>query len=384
MKWVILLGVFLVLFCLDVGALGISPSKINYDFEPGLSDEITFRVINSESVPFNVEVYVEGDLAEYFDFERTPVTLPPGEAREFTVFFNFPSDLRIAPGEHRTDIVAAQVGDGEEGGTVAAFVAVAIPVLVEVPYEGIFLDAKIEIGEAEAGTPVDFGIELISLGKEVISIVNGNIGIINEEGVVVDEIIFQELNIQPLDTRLVSLEWFPGDNSAGIYNATLFIEYDGEEANFVKEFRLGDLLIDILDLEEKKFKKGQINRINVLTRSFWNYEINDAYAEIFIFGSSSKSESMTFGSWEEKTVPVYFDMNGLESGEYEARVVLSYEGVTTEKVFDITIGAILFSVTNLIYAGLVVVLIVLVVLFLKKRKLFKSKKARLGHGKNKG
>jgi len=382
MKRVIFLILFLVLFCLDVGALGIGPSKVNYDYEPGLSGEISFVVINSEPFPFDAEIYVEGDLAEYFDLERTTFTLSPGEIREFTTSVSLPFNLRIAPGDHRTDIVASQIAEDEEG-TVAAIVAVAIPVIIQVPYEGAFLDAEIEVGESEVGKPVNFNIELISLGKETVQLVDGSLKILDESNNVVSSVSFQERDIFSNETRLVSLSWNPEGNSAGIYNATLLIEYGGERANFYKDFKLGDLLIEVLDLEEKKFKKGQINRINVLTKSFWNYEINDAYAEIFILGSSSKSESMSFGPWEEKTVPVYFDMGGFESGEYEAKVILSYEGLTTERTFDVRIGAMFFSVTNIVYAGLVVVLIVLVILFLKKRKLFKSKRARRVYGRGK-
>jgi len=356
-------------------AIGISPGKRTYDFVPGLSGEIEFSVINSEEQILYADIYVLGTLEEYFDLERTNIELAPGESRAFKTTFTLPFDIDLPPGEHRTDIVARQLpgppsGLGSEIGAVAA---VGLVTIVKVPYDGKYLDIKIEVDDKEVGENVNFKIILEALGKQTVSNVGGVLTIKDPDNKTVDTLDFTEDNILFQEIREVSLVWNSGDNEAAIYNAILDINYDGKIRQVEKEFRLGDLLIKILDLKERKIFRNQINAMEILTQSVWNGEIKHVFAELEIADKKTRSESNNYELWEEKAIPIYFDSTGLEKGNYEARVTLFYEGRITEKVFDVEITDRFLILNYTIYASIIVMIILIIFVLIRKSKLFKSK-----------
>ncbi|MBU3940617.1 MAG: hypothetical protein KKH88_01680 [Nanoarchaeota archaeon] len=367
-----------IFFSFNTYAIGITPGKSLYEFEPGLTDTIEFTILNYEGRVLDSEIFLVGDLKEYFDFEKINITLNPNERKLFTTKFALPPDLDLAPGDHRNLIVVSESIEEEQSGltTVGAVAAVGYVVTVRVPYEGKYLDVLIQPGEAEINKDVHFKVILEVLGKQTVVNSNGNLKILDKDNKTLTTLYFQENNILFKEKRVIDLVWDGGYSEAGIYNAVLDLTYDEKTKQVEQSFRIGDLLINILDLNEKEILEGKITMLEVSTQSMWNKGIIDVYAELEIGGKQTKSPSVDYERWEEKMIPLYFDPAGLETGEYEAKVTLFYEGKTTEKTFDIKIVSPFFSPTNpLLYLMIVVVILLMVILVMlfKKRKLFKSK-----------
>ncbi|MBU1245570.1 MAG: hypothetical protein ABIJ20_02620 [Nanoarchaeota archaeon] len=378
MKKIICVILCIIFFSLNVYAVGISPSKKIYEFEPGLSEIIEFNVINHGDEVLNIEFQVIGDLEKYFSLENAAMSLEPGETKLFKTELTLPQDLDLAPGDHRNLILASELPKEIEGGTttIGAIAAVGYVVLVKVPYEGKYLDVLIEVSEAEINHNVYFKIILESLGKQTIENANGNLKIRDEYNETLTTLTFQESNILFKEKREADVVWEEGNDRAGIYNAILDLNYDEKTKHVEKSFRIGELLINILDLNEKEVLKNRVTKLEILTQSMWNKDIISAYAELEVESEKTKSQSVDYEPWEEKNIPIYFDSADFETGTYEAKVTLFYENQTSEKIFNIEIVSPLFSLGNLlIYMIIVVVVLLAVILFVifKKRKLFKSK-----------
>ena len=363
---------YMFLLIVPVYAIGISPAKLTYDFEPGMSKEIVFKVFNSGDYTLSSHVCLKGDLVEYFDFECVNITLTPGEEKEFETILFLPLSVDLDPGDRRTDIVAAEFDDSDA--QMGAVAAVGFLVIVKVPYEGQYLDAQLSAGNVGVGENVNFSINLQSRGLKKVDRAMGSLNIIDKTNKTIDTLTFAEENILPKETRDVYLVWNSGDNSAGIYDVNLILNYAGKERKDSTQFKLGDLFIEILDLKEKELLRNRINKLIVLTQSLWNDKINNVYVEVEISGKKSKSEMGSYKSWGQNNITVYFDTNGLSMGEYPAKVSLFYENKTTEKTFDVQIvNEGIFDV-YWIYGLIAVALIVALFFFIKKRKLFKLKK----------
>ena len=164
MKKIILFILLVIFLSFNTCAIGVTPAKKVYDFEPGLSDTIEFTIVNSEDRFLYVEMEVIGDLKDYFDLKKTAITLDPKERKTFETTFTLPLNIDLAPGEHRTLILASETIPEVDGETplVGAVAAIGLPVLVNVPYDGKYLDAVIEVKQAEVNKDVRFIIHLES------------------------------------------------------------------------------------------------------------------------------------------------------------------------------------------------------------------------------
>lgn len=361
----------ILLLSTNVYAIGISPAKVNFEFESGMVRHIPFKVFNVGDHTLNAKIFLRGDLKEYFDFEPVNVTLEPKEEIEFNITLSLPTNVDLDPGDRRTDIVAEEFL--ESGSGVGAVAAVGLLVIVRVPYEGQYVDLDLMAKNAEIGEDVEFFVKLESLGLETVNKVDGTLNIFDETGIKVGTLSFVEPEIAPKEIRELELVWNSGNNLAGIYKAKLVINYAGKERDVEAQFRLGDLSIQVVDLIEKELISEGINKLLVVTQSQWNNQIDDVYTEVEIGGKKSKSEMTYYKPWSQNNITVYFDTHDLSLGNYKAKVTIFYENLTTEEMFDVQIiNENPFNI-YIIYGLIAGAIIVVLFFFIKKRKLFKSR-----------
>jgi len=362
----------MIILTTNVYAIGISPAKATFEFEPGMVRNIPFKVFNVGDHTLNAKVYLRGDLKEYFDFEPVNITLEPEEEIEFNITLSLPLNVDLDPGDRRTDIVAEEFVEDDSG--VGAVAAVGLLVIVRVPYEGQYVDVKLTASNTEIGEGVPFLVRLESLGLETVGKVDGVLSVTDKDKKTVGTLTFTESEIIPKEIRELDLVWNSGDNKAGIYEANLVINYAGKEREAGTQFRLGDLKIEILGLDQYSLIKDRINKIQIITQSLWNDEIKDAYAVMEIGGKSTKSETFDYARWGQGNITIYFDTHDLSLGDYKAEVTLFYANLTTEKTFDVKVVRETSLSIYLVYGLVAVVVIVVLFFFMKKRKLFKLKK----------
>ncbi len=371
--FLILIAVFLL--SVNVYALGISPSKIELDFQPNLKQEFEFLALNSLNVSFPVEVFISGELEQYTNFEKQNVVLEPYENRAFKFTLELPDEFD-EPGNHTADLVVLQKELIQtEGGdyTIGAVVSVRSPMIVFVPFDGPFVDVIFESRNVEIGKEVPFLITFNNLGTEPIDQINGEVIIFDSKEESVGSLTLKEsLNLN--EEKQITLLWDSGDNTAGIYSAILKIDYSGGSSEEKAEFKLGSYFVDILEYQ-KEIEKGKINKYESIILSTWNDPLQSVYAQLDINYLDElqvfKSESFALEGWENKTVTMFVDGTSMEKGTYPAKLSVFYGNTSTSINFDIEV------ITNrvIIYtvAGIIVFVAVLLFILLRK-KLFKRNK----------
>ncbi|MFH1376421.1 MAG: hypothetical protein ABIH25_02185 [Candidatus Woesearchaeota archaeon] len=378
MKWVILL---ILLFCLfvpiNVSAIGISPGSITMGFEPNFKHQIEFFAINSyDDTPFNAEIFIDGELAQYTDFEGRNITLEPGEKRGFNFNLILPSNFD-RPGNHTGGIVIRQteLSDKAEGMGVGAFVAVRASILVLVPYDGPYLDAKFHSADMEKGFKVPFSVLMRSLGDEPIDYLKGTITIFDSVGDEVGDISFEDSLIIN-EEKEISFKWDSIGQSAGFYTANLLIEYGKNTYEANTEFKLGYYYIDILKLQNY-VEEGKISEYAATILSTWNSPIEGVHVELVINYNndrkSFKSESFSMDGWQEKAVNFFIDARNMEKGKYPAEFTVYYGDSSNSVDFDIKVKT---KTDNVVYIIVALIIIVITIFIIFRKKILNKFKKR--------
>jgi len=376
---ILLLGIVLVILIpQNVLALGIGPARFEYDFEPGLRGTETIYVFNDDSTEEVVDLYVDGDLAEYVTLSTTTLTIPPKNNRFFTFSFTLPG---TAPGEGKLDtrIGAVQTVARGEGNAVAKL-AVEAQFWVYAPFEGKKLQTTLQASDVKPGDDVEFILGIENVGSEV---VEGDPSItISKDDEDVATIDLDPLTIQTRQ-EVELRETYPSTNlEDGTYTAVASVVYDGDTATAEDTFSVGGFIVRINDITHDPITRGTVARFDVEIESLWTQTIDGVYIVADVFSEdnvgSFTSQTTFLSAGEKKTIPMYWDTKDIVSGEYFIRFTLHYGDKTDVKDIDVVVGESLGF--NLI---IIIILIVILggLLFLfwerkrKKRKNFlKTKK----------
>jgi hypothetical protein len=342
--------VALTFFCgtaLPVNALGVTPGRSTIDFEAGLEKTSTFTITNNEHKKFNAYIYTEGTLGEYITFEEQIIEFTESDnSKKFTYNLKLPERLD-PPGDHWGKIVVMELPEGweaPEGETrIVATVAVMHQVRVKVPYPGKFLQLDLSVQEAVPGEPVNFFVKLYNLGKEDIAKAQATIEIIGPTNEVIATLETKAASIKSMAKGELFGNW-KAEVNPGMYHAAVTVRYDGEVGKASKNFYVGNMLIDILGVSVKDFRLGGVAKFDILAESKWNQPINDVYAHMVINDQQDnkvadfKSASLNMESYEKAHMYAYWDTEGVQEGDYMAKLALHYGDRVTEKEISTRVG----------------------------------------------
>src|SRR3989344_2535218 len=162
MRRLIFLIIALLFISLASASLGISPAKKSFDFYPGEVIEIDYTAI-SDSPDRKVEVYAEGDLAQYVTFDRKTFNGGGG----FHATISLPNSIDV-PGGHRLLIGVRE--SPVEGQFLGAVINIRSVVDIFVPYPGKYIEASLKVphGNIDEIIPIEFHIS--NRGKESLEI----------------------------------------------------------------------------------------------------------------------------------------------------------------------------------------------------------------------
>ncbi len=309
-------------------ALGIRPGKIEFNFQPGLEQTITYHVFGTEPET-ELELYVEGDLAEYVKLDKE--TLLGGGG--FTAELKLPTSIE-KPGKHRILIGAKEKFDEEAlETTIGTSIDIRGVIDVHIPYPGKYLEITLSSHDVNIGEPVQFGLNIISKGTEDVDM-RPKIEITSEEKTIetlyfTDRVLKSQEEIK-LKKVLNTTNYNPGN-----YNATAIVDY-GKLAIAETKFRIGELVINIVNYT-RQITIGGLQKFNIEIESSWNDNIDGAYAEVFILNGSNnllsfKTSSTGLTPWEKKNITGFFDTTNFEKGFYDANITINYYGKNVGKV----------------------------------------------------
>ena len=364
------------IFTGNAGAIGVSPSRIIVDFEPNLKKNFTFSSVGHPSKTIGVELYIKGDLKDYVTIlSETSAVLSPGEIKIFTVELSLPAKIE-KPGTHDIRIGAVEVPPdiAESGATVGARAGVEAQLWVKVPYPGKYIEISLDAPDVKLNETVNFVISVSNLGTEDVFVYDP-IDIYDPNNIKIATVHTGETEVKTKSIEKLYAQWETKDIEAGIYNAVATVMYDGKSVNTSREFRIGYLWIDIIDIVFNDTKEGDIAKFDVVIKSFWNEKITDIYAELEITDENGKiidrvkSQSVDLEPWREKTIPVYWDTKGVSVGSYNAKITLYYADKTTYKTVKIEIiaGFEPFLIIVVVLIAVIVILIAALPIYYYKK-----------------
>lgn len=345
MKKLIIFLMVLVL-CLNIAyGIGVYPGRSTLDFEHGLKKSVDFTLVNNEDKDMKVLLRVEGELAEYVTLHNVVVDFRKGESeKKLRYDVNLPERIE-KPGMHGAEIIATELPKDitSEGTFVGGSVAVVTQLYVRVPYPGKYAEVELDVSEANAGEDVVFVVPVHNLGTDDIIRASGEIEILGPTNEKIAAVNTNELNIKSRDKRELIGRW-NADVNPGMYHAVVHVDYDGKMARAEKTFGVGSLMIEVIDINVKNFRLGGVAKFDITVENRWNEDINDAYAQMLLYNDKGdgvadfKSADYGIKALSKDILNAYWDTEGVKEGAYDGKVVLHYQGKTTEKQLKSYVG----------------------------------------------
>ncbi|MBU1135892.1 MAG: hypothetical protein KJ559_00060 [Nanoarchaeota archaeon] len=362
MKKEVLVFIFVIVLCSGIvnASLGISPAKIEINFQPSLKQEYSYSV-NSGNPEQKLEIYAKGEFADYVSFDKEELIGGGG----FIVSLNLPKNIE-KPGKHAIIIGVKEKVDEELGGGIGVSIAVQAVIYLNVPYPGRYAEITLTSDNANAGESVNFKLEIINNGKEDLDL-SPIIEIFSDETKIEtlyfnDRIVKSQTKIK-LKKSLDTLNYNPGE-----YTAIAMIDY-GKIVKAESKFKLGELFVNILNYSEKIFIGG-IQKFEIQIESSWNNGINDVYANVSFLNDSKiltsfKTPPANLEPWQKTNIQGFFDSSNFEKGSYKSDITLYYSGETSNKIVDVKF--IKKNSKRILVLVLIVLFLILLLIFLIKR-----------------
>jgi hypothetical protein len=345
----------------DVRALGIGPPLMDINFQPNTEAKYDFIVANSLDEQRQIDLYVAGDdeAAKYVKLSEYAAILKPKESRGFSFTTSFPD--KMTPGQHKIRVGAVE--HTASGGLVGARVGVEIIVLIEVPLPGRYLTIdRFDVQDSRVGRPALLNLILTNKGKEKINNILAVSDILNARGEKAITTVLTFSGLEPTKSTTLSMLVKTDDFPAGKYRAKASVDYDGLKVFADTEFRVRDLLVNILKIRGENIKKDQIGKILVDFESLWDGDINNIKPTAIITKdgvtvAQLTGEDTSVRPYGANTATIYWDTHGLEAGAYGVEATLFY-GNKTATGQDIVI----ISSTSTTTIALIIVALALIVL----------------------
>lgn len=307
-------------------SIGVSPASYSIDFKPGLKSEMYFDFRQDRDI--NLEVYAEGDLAQYVSFSKKKIE---GSGR-VDVSLRLPKEIEI-PGPHTIYIGARQVIPEGNGFGISGNIRGIIRVVV--PYPGQYATIAVNAKDANAGENIDISADIRNLGSESVK-AEAKVSIYRADKYIT-ELDFGSFDLSSPDQRTISREINTKDYAPGNYNAFGKLLYgDGLVAESNDSFRLGELFVSIVNYSNE-LERDKLNRFEINVQSQWNDPIEGVYANVTVPGYpiSFLTPSANIQGFGTTTLTGFFDTTGIVGDSFDAVIRVNYAGKTTENLVNI-------------------------------------------------
>ena len=350
-------------FMPHVQAIGISPVYREVFFEPGYEKNFTFIIIGAPKRPLVVKPYVNGTPAEYAIVPERTYYIGAKDSHAFTIGLKLPQEME--PGKHKLYVgVMEQASSSDDG--IFARIGVESIIEVRVPYPAKYIEFTTRCQDTDIGDTATFRSTVTNYGTKDLEDVSSKFEIFSSEDTRVADLETNEGSVF-LATRqeaTFSSSWETEGNNPGEYLAVTTVNYDGKTTSGACKFRLGELHIDIENLEINDTVQGDIAKFVATIQSLWNSGLPQVFSEITIYDEdgnevgSSAGETIRVGKWGSRELTIYWDTGSNPVGDYEAELFLDYDGSNT------TSRRVAFSITQPLEISWVHVLLIVMVIII--------------------
>jgi hypothetical protein len=299
--------------------------------------EIEFSIVNNEHKNMNVMLGAAGELAEYIKLEKNYIEFKVNEESK-AVKYTIDLPERIdTPGLHEARIAATDIpnelGKGEVN--VGAAIVVTSQLLVKVPYP--YKYAEILLTSTPEGKTTNFFLEVSNLGQNDLVDISGTIEIFGPTNEKIAVIKTDSRTIKAMSKGELVAKWTSESNS-GKYKAVATLTYDeGKIATVEHVFSVGTLAVDIVDINVKNFRLGEIAKFDMTIENKWNEEVKDVFANLKIEDSKgnliadTKTASVDLKPLAREVVNAYWDTAGIKEGTYSGKLILNFANQQVER-----------------------------------------------------
>ena len=312
----------------NVFALGITPGRTTFKFEPGTEHTVTFTIVNTEKKDMDLVVIIQGELNESISISDNSFSMSSEQKSiELEYTFVIPDDLK--PGPHSSEIVALQLPSksGTSEAYVGAVIGVATQLSVFVPYPGKFIEAGFNIFGPGTDGKITFIIPALSRGELDLIRVSAIIDIYNSLNEKIATLSTNEASIPSGDRRELVAVWTP-NVAPGSYRAIVTIIYDGQTLTIEKDFTVSGSYLKLRGLSVKDFNLGDIAKFDILVENTLDAPMSKAFAQMFVYGNGGsvlgefQSQTYNIPALGEVNMVAFWDTANVVKGVFDATLIL--------------------------------------------------------------
>lgn len=336
-----------------ISSLGVTPGRTSLNFEPGLTKEVSFSVLNTQTKDLDVVFMVRGDLAQYVKFKEGGAHLSSSEqTKSFSYTLELPEKFE-KPGMYEAEIIVLEQIDSDKelaGSSIGGTVAVISQLHVYVPYPNKYVEAELNVIENDG--KINFIIPVINRGKLDVVEIGAIIDIFDGTDTKIMSIETNKDSLFSLERKELFAEWAPGVNP-GRYKAVVSVRYDDEVTTVLKEFNIGEKFLEILEVNVNDFELGGIAKFEALVENKWSSNLRDVYLNILVYNNEGeimadfKSPTYDIDALTKSQMIAYWDTAGVHKGTYDGKLILRYGEKSTERNIQMKISDYSIEVVGL-------------------------------------
>jgi methionine-rich copper-binding protein CopC len=226
---------------------------------------------------------------------------------------------------------------------VLATTAVVHQLRVRVPYPGKYADLDLVVNEAEPNESVNFFVKVFNLGTENIYKAFATVDILGATNEKIATVESETIAVDSKKTGEMTIPW-KAEVNPGMYHAVVTVNYDGEVRKIEKNFAVGAMRIELLDVKVRNFVLGGIAKFEINMENKWNQKIEGVFADMLMSNqkgdqiASFKSSAIDVEPLQRATLYAYWDTEGVEKGAYDTKLVLHYGDKTSEKLLKTNVN----------------------------------------------
>ena len=364
----------------QVFALGVSPGRTTVDFKPNLEKVVNYEIVNPEGKDVEFSLSVDGELASYVDLGMRTISISSGEERKtFSYTLKLPANLE--PGTRTGRIVITEIPKEVSSGEsyVAATLAVATQIHVNVPFSGKYATSGMVIYNTQPSEDVMFVFPVINKGQFELTSVRASVDVYNKANEKVGSFNTGSISIPSGERKEIVYNW-ENNLSIGEYRASAIVIYDEGSINLERVFSIGDKELELRDIVVDDFSLGEIVKMEMLVENKWSESIGDAYIETKILNdnedvvSSFRSSAYDLEALAKEVFVSYWDTAGVTPGSYATDVAIYYLDKVSRKSLQFDVGENDLTIIGLGYVvssgddsgdnSLIVILVIVIVVLI--------------------
>ncbi len=327
-----------------VSSLGVTPAQKIISYIPGTTSTLSFDIVNTEHKNLNLVILLQGELNKSISLYNVSEKIDATTGSK-TINYQFTIPSGLKPGRHLGEILVLEIPSEEDRDStfVSAVVGVITSVVVDVPYPGKYAETSLNIAANKEGG-FSFVIPILSKGDLNIVHAKAIIDIFTPLNEKVASLVSEEISVPSHERKELAIKWDAAGVQKGRYLAIANIIYDETSVRIEKEFSVGEQMLELKNVEVNDFALGEIAKFEFLLENTWSEIITSAYIQMQVFNEDGavmtdfKSATYDIPSNENKLLAAFWDTDGVNKGNYDARAFVKFAEQSLQHDFKLEVS----------------------------------------------